>query len=201
MARIKTSKDVTKKEVILNTAAKLFRQRGYKAASMRDLAEKLGIEAASLYNHIRAKSDLLHDICFKMAAVYNEQIETVERSDEKSSLKKLEEVLRFQIHQMIDNSDYALVASREWIHMEGTFLSNYLTITHNYRKRINRIIAKGIDEGEIKPSIDVPSTVWIIVHAVNGIESWHMSKTKIPAAVIEENMVSILIDGMKKEKK
>jgi len=199
MARIKTSKDVTKKEVILNTAARLFRQRGYKAASMRDLAEKLGIEAASLYNHIRAKSDLLHDICFKMAAVYNEQIDTVERSKE-SSLKKLEDLLRFQIHQMIDNADYALVSSREWIHMEGNFLSNYLTITHNYRKRINRIISKGIEEGEIKPSIDVPSTVWMIIHAVNGIESWHSSKTKIPAAVIEENMVSILIDGMKKER-
>lgn len=199
MARIKTGKDVTKKEVILNTAAKLFRQRGYKAASMRDLAEKLGIEAASLYNHIRAKSDLLHDICFKMAAVYNEQIDTVEKSKD-SYLKKLEAILRFQIHQMLDNADYAIVAGREWIQLEGNFLSNYLTITHNYRKRINRIIANGIEDGEIKPSIDVPSTVWLIIHAVEGIESWHMSKAKIPAAVIEENMISILIGGMRKEK-
>ncbi|ANI89529.1 TetR family transcriptional regulator [Arachidicoccus ginsenosidimutans] len=198
MARIKTDKDVTKKDVILNTAASLFRQRGYKASSMRDLAEKIGIEAASLYNHIRSKSELLYDICFSTAALYNEQLEAVENSKE-SSLKKVEEILRFLIKQMIENSDYAIVAEREWVHLDEAYLTNYQNIKHNYRKRVNHIITKGIEVGEIKPTINVPSTIWLILHAVNGIESWHRSKVKVPPHELEENMISILIDGMKKK--
>ena len=62
MARIRTAKDVSRKEVILKAAAQLFHEKGYKAASMRDLAERVGVEAASLYNHIRSKTELLHDI-------------------------------------------------------------------------------------------------------------------------------------------
>jgi len=74
MARIQIDKDSTRKDVIIKAAAQLFREKGYKAASMRDLAEKVGVEAASLYNHIRSKTELLHDICFNVANAFWEHI-------------------------------------------------------------------------------------------------------------------------------
>lgn len=40
--------------------------------------------------------------------------------------------------------------------------------------------------------------VLIILHAVSGIESWHRSKQKISGEELEENMLTILIEGMKK---
>ena len=46
MARIKTEKNGSRKDVIVRKAATLFREKGYKAASMRDLAEAVGVEAA-----------------------------------------------------------------------------------------------------------------------------------------------------------
>ena len=42
----------SRKELIITQAAIIFKQKGYSATSMRELAEKVGIEAASLYNHI-----------------------------------------------------------------------------------------------------------------------------------------------------
>jgi AcrR family transcriptional regulator len=56
MARIKTDHNVSRREVIIAKAALLFREKGFKAASMRDLAESVGVEAASLYNHIKSKT-------------------------------------------------------------------------------------------------------------------------------------------------
>lgn len=196
MARIKTEKDVSRKDVIVKAAAVLFHQRGYKAASMRDLAEKVGVEAASLYNHIRSKTELLHDICFVVANRFWEHISEVEAS-KANAIGKIEELLRFHIKQMIYNFEEVYVSDREWRHLTDPYLSNYQNQRRTYRKRFANIIEEGIKHNEIK-KIDAATAVLIMLHAISGIESWHRSKQKISADELEENMITIMIDGLRK---
>src|SRR5665213_4608358 len=96
MAKIQGKKNSTKKEVIIEKASKLFREKGFGAASMRDLAEHVGVEAASLYNHIQSKAEILQTICFKVANDFLSHLDAVQSSPE-SALKKLERIIRFHI--------------------------------------------------------------------------------------------------------
>ncbi len=50
-------------ERILDAAAELFCEKGFHAATTRELANRLNVQQASLYHHIRKKEDLLHRIC------------------------------------------------------------------------------------------------------------------------------------------
>jgi AcrR family transcriptional regulator len=195
MARIKTEKNGSRKDVIVRKAATLFREKGYKAASMRDLAEAVGVEAASLYNHIKSKSELLHELVFNVANRFVLKIDEIE-SEPISSLKKMEKILRFHIVEMIYNYEEVYVSDREWKHLSDPYLSNYQNQRRVYRKRLAAIIEEGIRNKEIKP-IDAPTVVLIFLHAVSGIESWHRSTKKISAEELELNMVAILIDGLK----
>jgi len=196
MARIRTAKDVSRKEVILKAAAGLFHQKGYKAASMRDLAELVGVEAASLYNHIRSKTELLHDICFNVANIFWEHLNQIELSDAKP-IEKLETLLRFHIRQMIENFQEVYISDREWRYLADPYLSNFQNQRRNYRKRFTAIVEQGIADGEIN-KIDASTAVLIILHAISGIESWHRSTHKVSGEELEENMITILIDGLKK---
>jgi len=196
MARIRTAKDVSRKEVILKAAAELFHEKGYKAASMRDLAELVGVEAASLYNHIRSKTELLHDICFNVANIFWEHLNKVESSDV-SPIEKLEVLLRFHIRQMIENFQEVYISDREWRYLTDPYLSNFQSQRRNYRKRFTAIVEQGIASGEIN-KIDASTAVLIVLHAVSGIESWHRSTHKVSGEELEENMITILIDGLKK---
>ena len=42
-----------RKEQVHHEAKLLFKEKGYVGSSMRDLAQNIGIEASSLYNHVK----------------------------------------------------------------------------------------------------------------------------------------------------
>ena len=194
MAKIRQRKNSTRKETIIETAARLFRERGFAATSMRDLAEQVGVEAASLYNHISSKAEILQELCFKVANKFMSHIDKVDTEDI-PAIKKIEAILRFHIQQMLHHYEEVYVSDREWKHLTDPYLSNIQTQRRVYRQRIASIIEDGIRKNEIK-KIDAPTAVLIMLHAVSGLESWHRSKQKISGEVLEENMVSILIGGL-----
>ncbi|AEW02277.1 TetR family transcriptional regulator [Niastella koreensis] len=198
MAKIKRNRNGTRKDVIIAKAAKLFREKGFSATSMRDLAEHVGVEAASLYNHISSKAEILQEICFKTANNFMSHIEEVDANPNKTAIEKIQEILRFHIKQMLDNYEEVYVSDREWKHLTDPYLSNMQSQRRAYRQRIASVIEEGIRKGEIKP-IDAPTAVLIMLHAVSGIESWHRSKKKIAGEVLEDNMVQILVDGLRKQ--
>ncbi len=194
MARIKTDKNISRKDVIVTKAASLFREKGFKAASMRDLAEAVGVEAASLYNHIKSKTELLHELCFSVANRFLQKIDEVE-AEKIPAIEKIEKLLRFHINEMIHHYEEVYVSDREWKHLADPYLSNFQNQRRIYRKRFAAIIESGIRNQEVK-KIDAPTAVLIMLHAISGIESWHRSTQKISAAELEENMVTILVGGL-----
>ncbi len=196
MGRIKTSDNASRKDVIVQKAAILFKEKGFKAASMRELAEVVGVEAASLYNHIKSKNELLHEICFSVANRYNQKLEELE-TKESTSLEKVETLLRFHIEGMVDHFEEVFVSDREWKYLSEPYLSNFQNQRRTYRKRFAAIIEDGIKKKEIK-KIDATTAVLIMLHAISGIESWHRSKQKISGEELEENMIAILVGGLKK---
>lgn len=196
MALTKGKKNSPRREVILEKAAHLFRKHGFNATSMRDLAENVGVEAASLYNHINSKAELLQEICFRIANKFTAYMDEVIAAD-MSAIGKIELILRFHIKEMLHNYEEVYVSDREWKHLQDPYLSNFKNQRRTHRQRIAAIIEEGIAKGDIK-NIDAPTAVLILLHAVSGIESWHRSRQKISGELLEQNMVLILVEGLRK---
>lgn len=53
------ARDNGKRDLILRTAAGLFRRQGYERTSVRDIAEALGMTSGSLFYHFASKEELL----------------------------------------------------------------------------------------------------------------------------------------------
>jgi AcrR family transcriptional regulator len=196
MAKIQSKKNTTKKEIIIEKAARLFREKGFGAASMRDLAETVGVEAASLYNHIQSKSEILQAICFKVANEFISHLETIEMSSE-PTIKKMETIIRLHICMMLEQYEFVYISDHEWRHLPEPYLSNFLNQRRSYRKRLGDIIEDGINKNEMK-NIEPYVAVLTILSAISGIESWQRSRKSTSAETLEANMVKYLIEGLKK---
>jgi AcrR family transcriptional regulator len=194
MTKIKPGKNSTKKDVIIQKAGSLFKTRGFSASSMRELAEAVGVEAPSLYNHIGGKSELLQSICFRMAHEFTSQLDATENSRE-GTIKKIESVIRFHIRMMLEEFDGVFVANHEWKYLQEPSLSNFLTQRRNYEKRLVALIEQGIREKELK-NINPYVAVLTMLSSVRGLEFWQRHKKNISTQVLEDDMVTHLLSGI-----
>lgn len=195
MGKIIAEKNGSKKDVITRKARELFRQKGFSATSMRDIAEAIGIEAPSLYNHIQSKHEILKDICFSTGKLFTDYLREIEISG-KSNLDKIESIIRFHISMMIDEFESVYISDHEWKHLPEPYLSDFKNQRRNYRLRLAAILKKGIDSKEINV-IDPNVAVLTILSALSGIEGWQSSGKKIDAKLLEKNMTRLLIEGLR----
>ena len=196
MAKIKPGKNASKRDVIIQKAAALFKTKGFSSASMRELAEAVGVEAPSLYNHIGSKSELLQGICFKVANAFTLYLDTTENTPVNYSAW-LEQIIRFHIRMMLDHFDEVYVANHEWKHLKEPYLSNFLIQRRGYEKRLISLLEGGIGVKEFTPTNPYVA-VLTILSAVRGLEFWQQHKKNISSQVLENDMVSHLLKGITK---
>lgn len=194
MAKIQRRK-ASKKDLILQKAALMFREKGFAATSMRDLAETVGIEAASLYNHIQSKSEILQDITFRMANECNDHLDSLDDNG-MSSTEKIESLIRFHVQMMINRFEDYYVMVNEWIHLSDPYLTNFSVQRRSYVQKMENIIQQGINNKEMKPVIPYVA-VLTILSSVRGLEFWHRSRQRITPVEMEDNMVNHLINGLR----
>ncbi len=189
-------KPARRKEQIVEIATRLFHEKGYNATSMRHLAEQLGMEAASLYNHIAGKDEILQQICFGMATHYNAHMEKVE-TEAIRPVERIEKLIRFHIGMMLTHFEEVYVTNRDWKHLKEPLLGNFLQQRKAYEKKFAALIQQAIDAGEVKP-LHPYAAVLTILSAVRGIEFWQRNPRNISAEKLEEDMVNILLHGLQK---
>lgn len=188
-------KRTNKRKLIIARSAELFRTRGYSATSMRDIADAVGMEAASLYNHIKAKTDLLREIIFGISAHCNEHLDTLQQS-QKTPAEKIEEVIRFHVRLMVNRYDEYSVMTHDWNHLPDEMLQEFAGLRRKYVQQLEEIVARGIAAGEFK-NITPYVVVLNILSAVMGLEFWQRSLKKYSDTEMEDNIVLHLTGGLK----
>jgi AcrR family transcriptional regulator len=93
-----------RKSEIIAIAAKLFKEKGYSAVTMRDIAHAMDIKAASLYNHIQSKQEILVLIVIEIAEEFTHIMDEVLNSDA-STIAKLERIIQLHIDITLRNPD------------------------------------------------------------------------------------------------
>jgi len=195
MAKIQTGRKKSKKDVILQEAAALFKNKGFNATSMRELAEVLGVEAPSLYNHIGSKSELLQEICFRIGQRFTHESDRIANLP-LSPLDRIEQIARFHIRTMANEFDEVYVANHEWKHLQEPALTEFLQIRRQYEKDLLNLIAEGTRERTIRP-IHPYVAMLTLLSALRGIEFWHRNKKNISLQQLEDDMVNHLLNGLK----
>lgn len=186
---------ISTKQNIRLTAQKLFRERGYAAIGMRELAKEVGIEAPSIYNHYKSKDDLLREICFDIAGQFFEALKAVDEN-EKSAAKKLKTAIKGHIHVIASNIEASTVFFNEWMFLEEPYLAEFKKMRHEYEMKFRDIIEKGIKKGDFK-TINTKLATFTIFSALNATYDLYRINERLTEDEISENIATLLLKGLK----
>lgn len=187
-----------KKELIYEAAALLFREKGYKAASMRDLAERVDLKVSSLYSHIGSKEELLQKICFDNAHLFIEGMEVVEQM-EGNSIDKIKAIIALHVDIAITNPTSVTVFSHEWKHLSNdnpaSNLKKFLKLRKDYENRFQQIIIHGIEKEELK-KIDSNVALYTILTSVRWMHYWYKPSRKVSPQLLKTQIATLLLEGL-----
>ena len=187
---------INRKEQITETAAKLFRKKGYMATTMRDLAAELGIEAASIYHHVKSKEELLETICFDMANKFilnAKEVNDIYFNAE----EKLRLAIKLHIETITLNQNKSAVFLQEWRNLSEPNLSKFKMLRDQYENQFTIIIIDGENE-DIFDFVDKKFAVLSILSTINFVNEWYKPDGKMNAAEIAEKLSNFILGGLKK---
>jgi len=188
---------INRKEQITETAAKLFRKKGYIGTTMRDLAAELGIEAASIYHHVKSKEELLETICFDMASKFILNVKEV-NDIYFNAEEKLRLAIKLHIETITLNQNKSAVFLQEWRNLNEPNLSKFKMLRDQYENQFTTIIIDGENE-DIFDFVDKKFAVLSILSTINFVNEWYNSEGKMNAAEIAEKLSNFILGGLRKK--
>lgn len=183
-----------RKQQVINAAEQLFSQRGYLATSVRDLAQELNIEAASLYSHIKSKEDLLWTIADRSAEEFFLKVGPIAQKNIQTT-DKLTQMIIAHVGVIADNLNASAVFFREWKHLSEPRLSEYSQKRSEYEKIFRGVVREGIEENLFK-HYDSGFSTRTILSAINWTHTWYRPDGELTATQIGENLASFLLNGL-----
>jgi AcrR family transcriptional regulator len=187
---------IPRKKQIELKATELFWQKGYAGTSMRDLAQVLGIEAASIYSHVKSKEEILRAICFRMADQFFAAIQNIQSQHHLTEEEKLRLSIKVHLQVITKDKHASSVFFDEWRYLSEPHLTDFLKMRDEYENWFKTIILNGSTNGEFK-FVDSKMAVMSILSALNWTHRWYKPSGKYNTSELAEYISNIILNGLK----
>ena len=188
--------ETTRRQAIEDVASDLFREHGYAATSIRDIARALSVQGASLYAHVTSKEDVLWAIVERAAARFETAADGAELEAEAhrpgDAAEAIAALLEAHVDVLTADVDEAAVFVNEWRSLGEERRRQILDRRDAYQARFRRHVEAGIAVGVFAmtdPSIAASS----ILSAINGVAVWYDPNGRLPADRIADHLVDLVL--------
>lgn len=188
--------ETSRRQAIEDAASDLFRERGYAATSIRDIARALRVQGPSLYAHVTSKEDMLWAIVDRAATRFETAADRAEADAEAHRPGDAAEAIGALVEAHVDvitaDVDEAAVFVNEWRSLGGDRRDQVLARRDAYQARFRRHVEAGIGNGTFAmtdPGIATSS----ILSAINGVAAWYDPDGRLPADRIADHLVDLVL--------
>jgi AcrR family transcriptional regulator len=189
-----------KRRELIRVAAEVFKEKGYEAATLNDIAERVGADRASLYYYVGGKDELFQEAVRDGVAANLVEVERILKLDQGPDAK-----LRLIVERLLSSyeADYPhmYVYIQEDMRRVASERSDWAKEMTRQTRRfeaitimlIKQAIAEGIFRDDFRPELATNA----LFGMVNWTHRWFKPGKKLSASELADSFWAIFFDGMR----
>jgi len=186
---------ISKEQEIITVAARLFKEKGYRATTLEDIAAAVGMLKGRLDYYIQSKEELLYIVVREpVRQIYN-KLEEIVNSD--APIKaKIAQALANHMTLFHQHYPHMAVYLHDYHHLMQKLQKDIIETPKHYQRLWAALLQQGIDAGELRNDLDVKVTVYAILGMCNWVYRWYNPLGKLSAEAIAAIFTTLVLDGL-----
>ncbi|MET7992114.1 TetR/AcrR family transcriptional regulator [Amycolatopsis sp. NPDC005232] len=185
---------------LLSGAAEVFKEKGFQAASVNDIAARFGGDRASVYYYYGSKHEIFIDLIQSAVTEVVEAAEEVAGSGE-SAAARLERLLATTMDLYEQHYPYMYVYIQEDMRKvpgDGTPAGKELKrLSDRFESALHRIVDDGFTEGAFREGLDPAMLIFALAGAVNWTHRWFSPGGRLTGHEVGAAMAEIFLSGVR----
>ena len=151
---------------LLQTAAHLFRSKGYERTTVRDLASAVGIQSGSIFHHFKSKDEILRAV-MEETIVYNTALMRAALLESDDARERVLSLIRCELQSIMGGTGEAMgVLVYEWRSLSEESRAYILSLRDTYEQIWLDVLSDARDAGYFK------ADPFVLRRFLTGALSW-----------------------------
>jgi AcrR family transcriptional regulator len=192
----------TRRQQIDEVASALFRERGYAATSVREIARAVDLRGASLYAHVASKEALLWSIVWRVAERFRLAGEAA-TAGPGPAVARLTALLRAHVDIVAGEREHAAVFLQDWRFLDEPHRTEIAARRDAYEATVRDLLAAGAADGSLRRAGDpvaseaeIALTARAILGALNAIATWYHADGPMTPRAVADAYLALFLGGM-----
>jgi TetR/AcrR family transcriptional regulator len=178
---------------ILHSALRAFRENGYHATTLDDIAARLGVHKTALYHYFPDKESILY-VCHRESLVEVARLLEEARARYDGPAERLAFLVREHVRVMTDTLEGSPLAF-EVTALTPAHQAEIIALRDRYERELRRLVARGMKSGEFR-RVNPKTAVFAILGAINWIARWYRPGGSLHAPQLGAAFAAHLVGGL-----
>jgi TetR/AcrR family transcriptional regulator, cholesterol catabolism regulator len=183
---------------ILAAAARLTREQGYNASTLRMIARAADVEAGSIYYHFNSKDEIFEEILdLGLRQIFDAVSETRARCKAGACgfRETFAAMVETHLTYLLRDSDFTSSNIRNFPMLPEAMRSRHKQLRSEYAEIWHELLKEGVAAGELRSDIRVVPLRQFILGALNWTSEWY-DASRFPVAMLAGRAARLILDGM-----
>lgn len=176
---------------LLQTAAHLFRSKGFDRTTVRDLAAAVGIQSGSIFHHFKSKDEILRSV-MEQTMLYNTALMRAELAQAHGVRDRVLALIRCELQSIMGGTGEAMaVLVYEWRSLSAVGQTQVRALRDQYEQLWLQVLGEARDAGLI--SGDVAITRRFLTGALSWTTTWFKPQGSLSLEQLADQALTLLL--------